>query len=134
MPRVYMACIYAETFISDTPPRIHSLRIRGKIWPTIGLISRFKQAQEHSIPFRIEGDMIQTILWLYLIQCYDHISFISGRIWMFLNFLKSAGQSDRGPLCPAYAEPAYTQRCVTDKCSRIYTAYVYAGHSGVNEL
>src|ERR1700677_3845844 len=129
-----MGCVYVETFFSDTPPRIHSLRIRGEIWPTIGLISRFEQAQEHSIPFRIEGDMIQTILWLYLIQCYDHISFISGRIWMFLNFLKSAGQSDRGPLCPAYAEPAYTRRCVTDKCSRIYTAYVYAGHSGVNEL
>jgi hypothetical protein len=62
MPRVYVGCVYAETFISDTPPRIHSLRIRGKIWLTIGLISSFQQAQEHSIPFRIEGDDSNNII------------------------------------------------------------------------
>jgi hypothetical protein len=53
---------------------------------------------------------------------------------MFLDLLESAGPSDCGALCTAYAEPAYTRRCVTDECSRVYTAHVYAGHSGVYEI
>jgi hypothetical protein len=53
---------------------------------------------------------------------------------MFLDSLETAGQSDCGPLCTVYAEPAYMRRCVTNEYSRVYTAHVYAGHGGVNEI
>jgi hypothetical protein len=52
---------------------------------------------------------------------------------MFLDSLETASQSDRGPLCAAYAEPAYTRRCVTNTYSRVYGACVYAGQSGVSK-
>jgi hypothetical protein len=51
---------------------------------------------------------------------------------MFLDLLETTSESDRGWLCPAYAEPVYMRRCVPDECPRIYTARVYAGHSKVN--
>jgi hypothetical protein len=50
---------------------------------------------------------------------------------MFLDSLESADQSDHGPLCTAYAEPAYTRRCVTYEYPRVYTGHIYAGKSGV---
>jgi hypothetical protein len=51
---------------------------------------------------------------------------------MFLDSLESAGQSDHGPLCAAYAEPAYMWKCVTNTYSRVYGACAYAGQSGVS--
>jgi hypothetical protein len=51
---------------------------------------------------------------------------------MFLDLLKTADESDRGWFCPAYAELVYMRRCVPNECPRVYTARVYAGHSGVN--
>jgi hypothetical protein len=51
---------------------------------------------------------------------------------MFLDLLETADESNCGWLCLAYAEPVYMRRCVPNKCPRIYTASVYAGHSKVN--
>jgi hypothetical protein len=48
---------------------------------------------------------------------------------MFLDLLETADESDRGLLCPAYAELVYMQRCVPNECPRVYTTHVYVGHS-----
>jgi hypothetical protein len=42
MPRIYVGCVYAEIFISNTSLRIHSLRIRSAKWAMIRLTSGFQ--------------------------------------------------------------------------------------------